>query len=179
MLGIDPVGAGCSRWAGFSYRKFGNSGARGGRGYVWGATLVAMLLPVLGLPLYAAPVSAATGWAIVASPKQTSTENYTLSSIACPATNMCWAVGNYDTSSTDDVALVEEYNGSAWSIVSTPTVSSTSAVLTGVACVSTSFCLAVGYYYNGSYDMTLSEEYLGSTWSVVYPTNGTTSGNNV
>jgi hypothetical protein len=54
------------------------------------------------------------------------------------------ADGYYDTSSNIGQTLIEEWNGSAWSILSSPTANSDS--LYGVSCLGVGFCMAAGDY---------------------------------
>lgn len=68
----------------------------------------------------------------------TSVETNILESVACTGPNSCWAVGE-----ANDQALLEHYNGTAWSVVSSPSVSGAGG-LDGIACTSSTDCWAVG-----------------------------------
>ena len=62
------------------------------------------------------------------------------------------------------------WNGTTWSPLTMPTVADTSdPVLSDVSCVTTSFCIAVGYaYYSGGSTYTsLIEQWNGTAWTVV------------
>ena len=64
----------------------------------------------------------------------------------------------------------------SWSIVASPnTSSSQSNFLNGVSCVSSTSCIAVGSYYNGSVDQTLVESWNGTSWSIVASPNTSSS----
>src|ERR1019366_2474209 len=86
-----------------------------------------------------------------------------LNGVSCPSAKLCLAVGNYTTSGGQAQTLTEKWNGSSWSIVSSPNTSTTQAnVLSGVGCPSASFCLAVGDYTNsGGQAQTLTEKWNG------------------
>ena len=104
-------------------------------------------------------------WSIVSSPNATSSQNNILHSVSCVSSNFCVAVGEFNNGSAFQT-LVLHWNGSAWSVVSSP---NTSAVLdntlAAVSCVSSSFCSAVGYYDNGADLQPLSLTWNGSTWT--------------
>jgi hypothetical protein len=69
--------------------------------------------------------------------------------------------------------LIEHYDGTAWSIVNSPSVASVSNELYGVSCVNSSDCWAVGLTYSGGLKQTLIEHYDGTAWSIVTSPNGT------
>jgi hypothetical protein len=94
--------------------------------------------------------------------------------VACASANSCTAVGSSSTA-TDGFAsaLLESWDGSAWSLVSTrPPPTSYVSGLNSVTCVAATSCIAVGSYSNNSTSddpdaRTLVESWNGSTWSVV------------
>jgi len=66
--------------------------------------------------------------------------------------------------------LVERWDGTSWSIVPSPNPHrSASASLSGVSCVSTTDCVAVGAYYKGlqATGGALVEQWDGMSWSIV------------
>ena len=66
--------------------------------------------------------------------------------------------------------LVEQWNGTAWAVVTTPNLATTGdTALSGVSCRSSAFCMAVGYQ-NGD-TQTLAEMWNGTTWTVVASPN--------
>ena len=92
--------------------------------------------------------------------------------VSCTSTSFCPAVGNYIDSSGVAQSLAEVYNGSSWSVVSSPDSGSGNNYLYGVSCVSTSFCAAVGYYVDSSgVTQSLAGTYNGSSWSASAATN--------
>jgi hypothetical protein len=66
-----------------------------------------------------------TSWSIVASPTPTDTMSAELLGVSCPSASSCVAVGDFEASAIGG-ALVEQWNGAAWSIVTNP--DSTNAV---------------------------------------------------
>ena len=85
----------------------------------------------------------------------------------CVSTADCWAVGETYISTNKYATLTEQWDGSAWTVVSSPSPSSGS-VLLRVTCVSATDCLAVGDNGSGNTISTaLIEQWNGNTWSVV------------
>jgi hypothetical protein len=81
----------------------------------------------------------------------------------------CVAVGNYWNENGTPLTLVESWNGSAWSIVSSPDVASKdnySNSLAGVSCTGATGCMAVGSTSSGQGDQTLAEAWDGTSWTI-------------
>ncbi len=72
----------------------------------------------------------------------------------------------YDTGEGPQQTLIETWDGSSWSVTSSPDGAIGNA-LDGVSCTSPTFCMAVGYDGGGSTDQTLTEEWNGGSWSIV------------
>jgi hypothetical protein len=71
--------------------------------------------------------------------------------------------------------LVERWNGTSWSIVTSPDANTIDNFLNGVSCAtSTTICYAVGF--SRSPARTLLERWNGSTWSIVASPNPTGGG---
>jgi hypothetical protein len=111
-------------------------------------------------------------WGLMPSPNVDpgTTDNF-LRGVSCVSVNSCTAVGD---TTLDGVGagqtLIEQWDGTGWSIVPSPNVGSTDNHLDGASCVSASFCTAVGNYSNhvgGAQAQTLVETWDGSNWSVV------------
>ncbi len=66
-----------------------------------------------------------------------------------------------------------------WTLDTTTTNSSATQnnYLYSTSCVSSTFCMAVGYFNNGTSDQTYSEDWNGSTWTQVLPQNPGTGNN--
>jgi hypothetical protein len=109
-----------------------------------------------------------TSWSIEASANPSGAEGSVLRSVACTSTSACTAVGLLEDSSGAIFTLAEAWNGSSWSIQTTPNPSgSTESVLDGVSCTSTGACSAVGDYVDSSgAEEALAEEWNASSWSV-------------
>lgn len=101
-------------------------------------------------------------WSVVPSPNPTSLETE-LFGISCRKSNDCVAVGGYYPGTGSEHTLVESWNGSGWSITSSPSPQgSNNAVspipeLDGVSCSKSRACVAVGHYLTRSKVKTLVE----------------------
>ncbi len=88
-----------------------------------------------------------------------------LAQVSCVSASFCVAVGTTDLGSSGAATLIEQWNGTAWTIVP-GTPAATTALLGGVACTSTTYCLAVGLTATSSTsDQLLSEQWNGTTWT--------------
>jgi hypothetical protein len=79
------------------------------------------------------------------------------------------------TSTNATLTLAENWNGTTWTLQSTPTPSgATSSGLSGVSCTSASACTSVGWYgvSPGAYE-TLAETWNGTTWAIQSTPNRT------
>jgi hypothetical protein len=79
-----------------------------------------------------------------------------------------WAVGKKQYEANHRVhfrASIEQWNGTSWNIVASPTTSDTS--LNGIAAISANDILAVG----GGTSTTLAEEWNGTSWSIISSPN--------
>ncbi len=109
--------------------------------------------------------SSATPWPILPSPNKGAVTN-TLNGVACPAATFCAAVGSYDAKPGVPHTLVEQWNGSAWSVVSSPNFGTGKAVLNGVSCLTPASCVAVGYYLDlAGIEHGLIERWNGTAWA--------------
>lgn len=70
--------------------------------------------------------------------------NGLLAGVSCVSPRSCTAVGYYRKHGGGSQALVERWNGRAWKLQSNPASGQRHSLLTGVTCVSRSFCTAVG-----------------------------------
>ena len=106
-------------------------------------------------------------WSVVASPSPGNEGNNELSSVSCTAAARCDAVGYFTVGFGPTRTLAESWNGSRWSVVSTPNRTTSPDLLDGVSCVSPSDCVAAGYNTTGSgFGQTLIESWNGSHWSI-------------
>ena len=95
-----------------------------------------------------------TSWSVVPSPNPSTSSN-SLYGVAAVSANDVWAVGNYQDSNGIDQTLIEQWNGTSWSDVPSPNVSTYNNDLYGVATVSANDAWAVGQNDAG----TLTEHY--------------------
>src|SRR5437868_2907408 len=101
-------------------------------------------------------------WLVVASPNVGPGRNV-LQGVAAVSSSDVWAVGSSEADTNAPLhTLVEHWNGSAWSVVSSPNRGPDNNNLTGVAALSANDVWAVG-----SDGKTLVEHWNGSAWSIV------------
>lgn len=108
-----------------------------------------------------------SSWSVVSAPLPGSS-GYFWSVAAIPGTNEAWAVGTYQNSRNVTRTLIEQWNGTAWSIVSSPNASGSANRLLSVAAASSTDAWAVGNYKDSSGALQeLTEHWNGTSWSVV------------
>ena len=112
-------------------------------------------------------------WSIVSSPNTASTQNNYLYGVTCAAAADCWAVGEYiNTPSAGYQTLVERWNGTLWSVISSPNPDPAQHnFLFAVSCSSPTECSAVGDYFNGTHYQTHVQRWNGGSWAVVSSPN--------
>jgi hypothetical protein len=113
-------------------------------------------------------------WTLVTSPDTSPSETNELAAVSCTSSTDCWAVGiGYLASNGAGQGLIEQWNGTAWSIVPTADVSDDFEYgLEGVTCVSSTECSAVGSTgptANGT--QSVAEQWSGTAWSIVSTPN--------
>ena len=109
-----------------------------------------------------------SAWSVQSVPAPSGATATELYRVSCVSASACTAAGNYVTSGGATVPLAENWNGTAWSVQSTPTPSGALAsYLDGMACVSATACTAVGWYEPsaGAYE-TLAERWNGTAWTI-------------
>jgi hypothetical protein len=117
-------------------------------------------------------------WAIVDSPNPSGSNAFIAVTCASPSPpEECWAVGQTVTGLGRGETLVEEWDGVAWSIVSSPNSGGWND-LRGVTCASHGDCWAVGNHSGVTNDQTLIEHWNGSVWAIVSSPNTSTMQNN-
>lgn len=118
-----------------------------------------------------------TTWSLVTTPDPGGTsanEVNGLSSIRCPVTGTCLAVGSYGTSFSPAITLnqVLLWNGSTWTQVTTPNPGGTTTdgdlnELFAIACTSSSNCWATGTWGTSAGTFNQALHWNGGTWSLV------------
>ena len=131
---------------------------RSGLAAVAGVTLVAAV---------ATPARAATSWSVLTTPNRGSIANELYGSAALSATS-AWAVGSwYDTNLAAPRTLIERWNGTTWSTVTSPNATQYYNELRDVDASSATDAWAVGYAngssgVNGMPRTTLAEHWNGT-----------------
>ncbi|HEU4682194.1 MAG TPA: S8 family serine peptidase, partial [Gemmatimonadales bacterium] len=110
-----------------------------------------------------------TSWSIQATPNPVGGTGVRLEGVSCSSATACTAVGRYTDSSGNGATLAERWNGTEWTIQSTPNPGPRSSFLHDVSCRSASDCWAVGgisyKITEGKSPVSLVERWNGSTWS--------------
>jgi hypothetical protein len=113
-----------------------------------------------------------TSWSVTSSPNPTTHD--LLSGVTCTSASSCLAVGEatLTTLTLQEQTLVESWDGTSWSIVSSPNHGTDTSQLQAISCVSSTFCQAVGLYFDETTktELTLIESWDGTNWSLVSST---------
>jgi hypothetical protein len=108
----------------------------------------------------------------------TSSNWNTLNSVSAIASSDIWAVGYSSTDGANyRTTLTEHWNGTQWSIVTSPNITSGDNTLLGVATISTKDVWAVGYSFNYATYQTIIMHWNGFQWKVVSSPNPSTASN--
>ncbi|MFL6076206.1 MAG: hypothetical protein ACJ73S_22675 [Mycobacteriales bacterium] len=123
-----------------------------------------------------------TAWTIVPTPATSGSAKSILDGVVSLGPTNAWAVGRSRVNAGNS-ALVEHWDGTAWSVVPTPNptvptgTTASGAVLTGISAVSPTDIWAVGSVAllagTDVRGVTLTEHYDGRSWSVVPSPNAT------
>lgn len=112
-------------------------------------------------------------WSIVPSPNPTGSSSFTaLNAVTAISSSDVWAIGSFIAGSYQ--TLIEHWDGTKWSIVSSPNVGSSSNFndLYSITALSSSDIWAVGNYNTATnVEQTLTEHWNGISWSVVVSPN--------
>lgn len=111
-------------------------------------------------------------WNIVNSPNIAGA-NDQLNAVVALSNKNAWAVGEYTIGTGWDQTLIEHWNGTSWSIVSSPGPGSGTNDLEGITAISKNNVWAVGSYFNSNVtsETALIEHWNGTSWSVVSGAN--------
>ena len=108
-----------------------------------------------------------TAWSVKTTATPSGATVSSLASVSCASAATCMGVGSYFNKSGSEFTLAEAWNGTAWSVSSTPNPSgSVFPMLSGVSCTLSTACTAVGSYFNSSTQVSLAERWNGTTWSI-------------
>jgi beta propeller repeat protein len=112
-----------------------------------------------------------SSWAVVISPNVGTGENRLLG-VSARASDDVWAVGYYVNTGGVQQTLTMHWNGSVWSIISSPSVGSFDNALEDATILSATDAWAVGHYnLNTGAAQTLTLHWDGTTWSVISSPN--------
>jgi hypothetical protein len=122
-----------------------------------------------------------TAWSAQATPPPAGGSSVGLTAVSCTGAQSCEAVGDYFSSSFQQVALAEVWNGTAWAVQHTPPSppASSGDSLAGVWCTSANSCTAVGQYANSLASPPIAEVWNGTAWHQQFPPNHPYAGQNV
>jgi hypothetical protein len=94
--------------------------------------------------------------------------------VAAVSANDVWAVGSSGNQMSGAQTLIEHWNGTSWSVVTSPSPASMNNELFSVSAASASSIWAVGVLANNTstpIDQTLIEHWNGTSWSIVKSPN--------
>ncbi len=109
-------------------------------------------------------------WTIVSRLRPKGAASSVLTAVSCAASTACVAVGSWDDVDGVTRTLAVRGNGSAWSVAATPREDTEAhdGRLTGVSCVSSTSCFAVGTFTRAqTAGVTLTERWDGKQWTLV------------
>ena len=108
------------------------------------------------------------GWTIVGSENLPGGLRAGLFASACVSASDCWAVGEQRSATDYSAPLAEHWDGTAWSIATTPKPFATlNATLYALACPSTTSCWATGLLsVTGGGSAPLVEHWDGAAWTI-------------
>jgi hypothetical protein len=110
-----------------------------------------------------------TAWSVHGSPHPAGATSSGLAAVSCASASACMAAGSYVNAASLGVPFTEWWNGSAWSVVASPSpAGAQGGYLAGVSCPTASSCEAVGSYFDSSFTaVTLAESWDGTSWTLV------------
>jgi len=121
-----------------------------------------------------------TSWSVQSAPAPSGAAAGYFDAVSCSSASACTAVGHYVAGTGGSVTLAERWNGTSWSVQSTPNPSgATLSTLNAVSCSSASACTAAGYFLtSGGTYQPLAETWNGTTWTAqsVPTPSGATAG---
>ena len=113
-------------------------------------------------------------WTIQPTPNPSGSQSGHLAGVACTSPTACIAAGGNRDGAGVAVTLAEAWDGTAWTVQSTPNPNGGDAWsdLPGVSCTSASACTAVGSYSSvNAPERILAEGWNGAAWTIQAPPN--------
>jgi hypothetical protein len=106
-------------------------------------------------------------WTVQSTPNPAPGTAASLAAVTCTGSSNCVAVGAFTNGASLNRNLIEVWNGSTWSVATTPDASTTLPdKLAGVACVSATSCTAVGQTGTTPTPTPLALSWNGVAWSL-------------
>ncbi len=115
-----------------------------------------------GIPLTLAEHWNGITWAIQHTPNPAGAARTFLTSVSCPASNACTAIGSSAGRAGISRTLAERWNGKSWKIQRTVNPAGGGISFEGVSCASAKACTAVGSFSTGVF----GETWNGSSWKL-------------
>jgi hypothetical protein len=101
-------------------------------------------------------------WALQTTPNPEGSNLNRMRSISCTSSSYCIAVGD-----ATNKAMSEKWNGTEWSLLSTPSAGTSINEVASVSCASSTACMAVGLYWpTPTTRHTLVESWNGTEWKI-------------
>ncbi len=119
-----------------------------------------------------------TSWSVQTTANPKEAKESSLLGVSCTSSTACTASGYYYNSSGTRLTLAESWNGSTWSIQTTPNRAGASGnILLGISCTSSTACTAVGgdFPSGGGPQETLVQRWNGTEWAIQSSPNPTGS----
>lgn len=107
-------------------------------------------------------------WEVQEAPDPSGAQRAQFRGVSCSSATACTAVGWYRDEEGSDLTLAERWNGSEWTIQSTPNAEGFGSFFNEVSCASNSACMAVGH--NGGASLAASWD--GSEWELLTTPKG-------
>jgi hypothetical protein len=109
-----------------------------------------------------------TTWTLVPMQDPSGDGRSVISRVSCSAPDACTAVGEQTTPARIEIPLVERWDGSGWTVQSTPAPHVAQSALAGVSCPTATFCTAVGSQNTDTEtEKPLIERWDGTAWTIV------------
>lgn len=114
-----------------------------------------------------------SAWTEVDLPPPATDTHSGLTGMSCSSPSACVAVGGERTVTGSRLGFAEVYDGRTWTLSSVPVPAPfAGTVLTGISCVTATFCMAVGWFQTqAARYQTVAEIWDGRTWTVSLPGN--------
>jgi hypothetical protein len=109
-----------------------------------------------------------TSWSVLSTPVPSGATLSGLDAVSCASSFHCEAVGSFMDASSTTLPFADVWNGSSWTVQTTPLPpGAVSGVLTGISCMNTNHCTAVGSSTSASASThSLAEVWAGTTWAI-------------